>query len=288
MLLKTSYPASLLSFRDIRFPLCQPLHKALSLPPPASEPPIYILESNLETQQLWYLTAGKRPKQPRQEREYFEQQWQKNFEASKVHYDEPIDTIAAPSLSPYNSEHQTVENNNPPPQIGLSKRSRTKIDDNTHSSEFNGEVIFKGISPFSHSVSKSFNDYHVSFMTVHIPCYRIFRSYATKTLRAEFLVIISLGSPTPVTFGVWRRHSDFDKLVKRLQALNLRSGEDKIFKNSLLSWDCVLQRKRWFQCLEKEYLTLKTFLLERFMHDLLFESPSPNIISSFMGFREGH
>lgn len=55
------------------------------------------------------------------------------------------------------------------------------------------------------------------------------------------------------------------------------------YKNSLLSWQCVLQRKKWFRCLECDYLSLKCFLLERFIHDVLFESPSPKLISEFLG-----
>ena len=272
---------TIIIFRDHTFPLCQTLHKALSLPPPASDPPFYILESNLETQQLWYSTAGKRPKQPANEREYFEQIWKQNFQESKVQYEEPIETIVVSSI------HSTTLDS-PSIGVGLPKKgSKLRSEDVMHSSEFDGEVIFKGRSPFSYSVSKSFNDFHISFMTVHIPYYRVFRSNSTSLARAEFLIVVSLGSPSPVTFGVWRRHSDFSELVQRLRDMNMKSGGEKsVFKNTLLSWDCVLQRKRWFKCLDKEYLTLKSFLLERFMHDLLFESQSPNIISNFMGFKE--
>jgi hypothetical protein len=38
----------------------QPIQRALSLPPPATAAPMYILESTLATQQLWYSTAGNR------------------------------------------------------------------------------------------------------------------------------------------------------------------------------------------------------------------------------------
>ena len=259
----------------------------MSLPPPASDPPFYILESNLETQQLWYSTAGKRPKQPTNEREYFEQIWTQNFQDSKVQYEEPIDAIIVSSITSATVDQAM----NSPSSMGMGSPKRggklIRGDDIMHSSEFDGEVIFKGRSPFSYSVSKSFNDFHISFMTVHIPYYRVFRSHSTSLVRAEFLIIVSLGSPSAVTFGVWRRHSDFSELVQRLKELNMKSGGEKnVFKNTLLSWDCVLQRKRWFKCLEKEYLTLKSFLLERFMHDLLFESETPNIISNFMGFKE--
>lgn len=268
----------LLSFREADFPH-QPLHKALSLPPPVTEPPFYILESSLETQQLWYSTAGRRPKQPAQEREYFERLWKANFEASSVHYKEPVDLSGGTEISSNSSNINQPENH-------LSKKSRIKVRDTIHVSEFNGEVLYRGKAPFSHSVSKSFTDRHVSSMTIHIPSYRIFRSCSNSALRAEFLVVVSLGSPSTVTFGVWRRHSDFSNLAKSLQELNTKSGQSNVFKNALLSWDCVLQRKRWFKCLDTDYLSVKSFLLERFMHDLLFESQTPSLISSFLGLED--
>lgn len=33
----------------------------------------------------------------------------------------------------------------------------------------------------------------------------------------------------------------------------------------------------------QDYLSLKCFLLERFMHDLLFESQNPQLINDFLG-----
>ena len=38
----------------------------------------------------------------------------------------------------------------------------------------------------------------------------------------------------------------------------------------------------WFRCLEKEYLSLKCFLLERFLHDVLFESSSSHLLRGFL------
>ena len=62
----------------------QPIQRALSLPPPATAAPMYVLESTLATQQLWYSTAGLRPKQPERERIYFENLWERNFTNSDV------------------------------------------------------------------------------------------------------------------------------------------------------------------------------------------------------------
>lgn len=37
------------------------------------------------------------------------------------------------------------------------------------------------------------------------------------------------------------------------------------------------------RCLDVDYLILKTFLLERFLHDFIFESRSPNTVREFLG-----
>eukprot|EP01039_Chlorochromonas_danica_P009999 gene9999-11058_t len=236
------------------FPMQQPLQRALTLPAPATEPPLYILESSLETQQLWYSTAGRRPKQPEQEREYFEQLWSKNFEQSNVQYTNSV-------------EIQT---------------KRNKITDTIPRTELQGEIVFRGKSPFSNSVSKSFLGDRVSSVTLHMPYYRIIRSLDGE-LHAEYMVVVTLGGNAPLTFGIWKRHSDFARLARELYERNLQVPDEEVFKNALLSWQCVLQRKRWFKSLDKDYLALKCFLLERFMHDLLFESHSPAMLNRFLG-----
>jgi len=228
----------------------QPLHRALSNPPPLTEAPSYILESNLETQQLWYVTAGHRPKQPRRKREYYEKVWQTNFQSSCVDY----------SQSPVNSE------------------------DSIPKSEFPGSVIFRGESLFSNSVSKAFGDESIQSLTIQVPQYRIMET-KEKELYAEFLVLISISSLSTITFGVWKRHSEFEKLSTTLANSNYSSA---IFKNTLLSWQCMMQKKKWYKCLEKDYLSLKCFLLERFMHDMLFESQSPEVMVNFLGLNNGN
>ena len=69
-------------------PAEEPVRRALSLPPPVTDPPVYILESTLDSQHLWYTTAGTRPRQPPDERKFYEQQWEKNFSESSVVYTE--------------------------------------------------------------------------------------------------------------------------------------------------------------------------------------------------------
>eukprot|EP01038_Epipyxis_sp_PR26KG_P004406 gene4406-6232_t len=263
----------------------QPLHRALTLPSPATEPPLYILESNIETQQLWYSTAGQRPKQPPKEREYFEKLWSANFEQSAVVYNadninnnNSNKAIPAPNDNGDDfSQNQPPNNNNN--NILLANIININRPDIIPRSEFQGDTIFKGKAPFSNSVSKSFFDSNVSSMTIQLPYYRIFSSQNGEA-HAEFLVVVTLGT---VTFGIWRRHSDFCHLAEKVQEANVKSGKNNAFKNAVLSWQCLLQRQRWFKCLDKDYLSLKCFLLERFMHDLLFESATPHMISEFLG-----
>lgn len=235
----------------------QPLQRALTLPPPVTEAPMYILESSLETQELWYSTAGRRPKQPAHEREYFEKLWSKNFERSSVAYSDV---------------------NHPE-----TRSKRSKNGDCVPKSEIQGEVLFRGKAPFSNSVSKSFLEGPLASMTLHIPYFRILRKLSGEIF-AEFLIVVTLGSHnTPVTFGIWKRFSDFTSLAMLISTINLKSKEENNFKNASLSWQCVLQRKRWFKSLDKDYLSLKCFLLERFIHDVLFESQTPAMLIKFLG-----
>jgi len=237
----------------------QPLQKALTLPAPATEPPLYVLECSLETQQLWYTTAGRRPKQPVEEREYFEKLWIENFEQSGVKYEEPnIET----------------------------RVKKLKQADCIPLCEVKGEILFRGKAPFSNSVSKSFFEGCVASMNVHMPYFRILRSL-TGDIFAEFLIVVTLSSNSaPVTFGIWKRFSDFNTLANTVIDINVRSGPLNQFKNAVLSWQCVLQRKRWIRSLDKDYLALKCFLLERFVHDVLFETQSPAILSKFLGLEQ--
>lgn len=225
--------------------------KALSLPPPVTEPPIYVLESNIETQELWYMTAGTRPRQPSDERRKCEEMWQRNFQRSHVNYN---NTMSAADSNP---NFREVEARN----------------------EFPEEVVSRGRGPFSNAVSKSFPNHAFACMTLQLPRFKVVRSQ-DGVCHAEFLIVVSTGG---APFGIWRRHSDFKNLAAKIQSTHTSSGEQADYKNTMLSWQCVLSRQRWFRCLDREYLSLKCFLLERFLHDLLFESSTPDIINEFLG-----
>jgi hypothetical protein len=118
----------------------EPVRRALSLPTPVTDPPIYVLESSLDTQHLWYTTAGTRPRQPVEERRFYEQQWLRNFSESKV---------------VYTSENSQMSDEPKEDVINLEN-------------EFGEEVMLRGKGPFSNAVSKSFMDSCLSCLTIQV------------------------------------------------------------------------------------------------------------------------
>ena len=113
---------------------------------------------------------------------------------------------------------------------------------------------------------------------------------------AQFLVIYREGS-TRDTIGVWKRFSDFKALSDRVTQSHdrcalvssnkslLTATEDpdvEHLPNAIASWNLLEKRKRWYRCLDAGYLSLKVFLLERFLHDILFESSSQNLLRDFV------
>lgn len=98
--------------------------------------------------------------------------------------------------------------------------------------------------------------------------------------------------------GVWKRYSDFEKLSRTVShgdesCSSVLAGihpltvtEDsnqEMLPNAITSWNLLKKRKRWYRCLDAGYLSLKAFLLERFLHDILFESSTPDILRYFLG-----
>jgi|Transcript_6655 hypothetical protein len=124
-----------------------PIQRALSLPPPKTAAPMYVLESTLATQQLWYSTAGLRPKQPQKEREYFENLYQRNFENSDI-----------PGIQNSTNDLGLVD--------AVPKDIKPK--DEVSLKEYDGEILFRGKGPFSNSVSKSFLDHDLAAMTLQV------------------------------------------------------------------------------------------------------------------------
>lgn len=216
-------------------------------PEATHEPPPYVLTESLSTQRLWHQTAGRRPRQPSMEREIYERIWQENFQESAVDYTAPL---------------------------GDTKKSGGGSDRRNHKQQ---RVLYRATSPFGSAVSKSFKCDkcgEISSIMVHIPKFQIVQ--AGSDVHAEYLIVVGLGA---VTLGVWRRFREFKHLATKIAS----SEKRKQFHNALCSWHCLRTRQRWFRCLDKDYLILKCFLLERFLHDLVFESLSPDTVREFLG-----
>lgn len=224
------------------------LHRVLTLPTPLTEPPVYVLESSLSYQELWYVTAGRRPKQPLNERAHYELLWKENFLKSRAQY-----------LNSENAIHFPNQ------------------DDDTGCL-----VIFKGKGPHSNAVSRAFPNFPCSNVMLQLPHFRILQDKSGRQ-HAEFLILVVLGN---LKFGIWKRYSDFKKLSETIQEIQNKSSLTDIFVKTMLSWNCVTVRQRWFRCLDKEYLAIKCYLLERFIHDMLFESSTPDTLMKFLGLLE--
>jgi hypothetical protein len=118
------------------------LSKLESLPAPPDGPPLDVLESSLSDQRLWYQTAGKRPRQPVQEREYFENLWMKNFESSNA-------------MNTSSSTLNTIVEMRSPRQI-------------ITESEDISSVVFRGKGSFSTAVTRSYDEGHMSTVTIQV------------------------------------------------------------------------------------------------------------------------
>lgn len=163
-------------------------------------------------------------------------------------------------------------------------------------------VLVKGDNVFGTTVSKSFNrpgDMGVDTISISISSYRVVQS---KKRHAQFLVVYRDGSLRE-TVGVWKRFSDFEQLSNKvthghqscntqncasaLQAMHPLHISDDVdvepLPNAITSWKLLRKRQRWFRCLDAGYLSLKVFLLERFLHDILFESTTPKLLREFVG-----
>lgn len=195
--------------------------------------------------------------------------------------------------------------------LGPHQHQHTKVNKKFVATGENGEeeeftVLFKGDNVFGTTVSKSFarsdlknGSRSITTFKVSVPSYRVVESSKHKKY-AQFLVVFCEGS-FKNTVGVWKRFSDFENLSREvangnenckncatvLDDLNPLSIYDdqppELLPNAATSWRLLKKRQRWYRCLEAGYLSLKVFLLERFLHDILFESSSPHILRDFVG-----
>ena len=98
----------------------------------------------------------------------------------------------------------------------------------------------------------------------------IIRIRVVSNKYAEYLIKIK----TPrFSFAIWKRYRDFQKLANKIQI------ERGFWRNSIVSWMCMQRNKSLKRNLNHEYLHIKAFLLERFLHDVLYESYEFDIFS---------
>lgn len=160
-------------------------------------------------------------------------------------------------------------------------------------------VVVRGDNVFGTTVSKSFARAggRADTVSVSIASYRVVES-KKQGKYAQYLVIYCEGTFRD-TVGVWKRYSDFNKLAKKVMnahesCASILAGmhplsvaddqhEVELLPNAIASWKLLKKRQRWCRCLDAGYLSLKVFLLERFLHDILFESSSPKILRDFVG-----
>eukprot|EP00633_Aureoumbra_lagunensis_P002255 CAMPEP_0197289274 /NCGR_PEP_ID=MMETSP0890-20130614/6510_1 /TAXON_ID=44058 ORGANISM="Aureoumbra lagunensis, Strain CCMP1510" /NCGR_SAMPLE_ID=MMETSP0890 /ASSEMBLY_ACC=CAM_ASM_000533 /LENGTH=552 /DNA_ID=CAMNT_0042760573 /DNA_START=311 /DNA_END=1969 /DNA_ORIENTATION=- len=272
--------------------------------------PEYVLEDSLEYQALWHSTAGKRPPQPPTEREKYEQLWAQNFALSQVDYgpkgSKAVAAAAATQIKQSSNRlmSASAEWNSGfgASHYGAGGLASIGNTNNLNSGISNGNVthntlqeetqkpppppstetphvipLLRERSPFGTCATRSWQCPacgELSSLMIHIPKYQIVQEGAFD-VRAEYLVVVKLRF---VTFGLWRRYSHFELLANKIISLNRPLD----FENTLGSWRCVKRRQKWCRCLDKDYIVLKCFLLERFLHDAVFESTSSEIFLDFL------
>jgi hypothetical protein len=176
-------------------------------------------------------------------------------------------------------------------------------------------VLLRGPNAFGTTVSKSFarpsrNGGPISgvdTVNISIASYRVVESKKYGKY-AQFLVVYREGSIRD-TIGIWKRYRDFEELAHKVTQANSEGctslianmaplqtvaatktsfrgsaddAETEHLPNAVTSWCLLKKRKRWYRCLDAGYLSLKVFLLERFLHDILFESSSPQLLRDFV------
>ena len=130
----------------------------------ASDTPLYILETELETQKLWYETAGRRPKQPEEERRYFEKLWEEQLQKSLA-----------------------VNHGNKNPDSATYNHGRS-------GRNLKEEVLYKGRGPFSNAVTKAFDKDKNGFelLTLQLPRFKIRRDTDGGSIYCCYLVVIAV------------------------------------------------------------------------------------------------
>jgi len=158
-------------------------------------------------------------------------------------------------------------------------------------------VLVRGDNVFGTTVSKSFmrkdktGRTEAVSVSISVGSYRVVQS-KKEGKYAQYLVIYCEGNFRE-TVGVWKRFADFSTLSKKIMSghescaihpLAVDEEHDhEWLPNAITSWRLLKKRQKWYRCLDAGYLSLKIFLLERFLHDILFESSSSQILRDFVG-----
>mmetsp|Transcript_8347 Transcript_8347/g.13818 ORF Transcript_8347/g.13818 Transcript_8347/m.13818 type:complete len:317 (+) Transcript_8347:1484-2434(+) len=211
--------------------------------------------------------------------------------------DDPAEAHLMDRMSAQNSDFQDTAIEPHPRHIVVNKTVKGPADSSM-------TVLVRGDNVFGTTVSKSFalaSDKGgpiegIDTVNVSIASYRVVES-KNHGKYAQYLVIYREGSIRD-TIGVWKRYSDFKDLSRKVTQQHescvsvlanmsplaiTEENEVEHLPNAITSWRLLQKRQRWFRCLDAGYLSLKVFLLERFLHDILFESTSPTLLREFVG-----
>lgn len=91
---------------------------------------------------------------------------------------------------------------------------------------------------------------------------------------AEFLVCFKTPS---YEYSTWKRYSQLSNFYYDI----IRSESIFLFFNTMISWEVLRSSRCFTRNLRIEYLKTKAFLLERVLHDALYEVSNPNVFVKF-------
>ena len=107
-----------------------------------------------------------------------------------------------------------------------------------------------------------------------LPSYRIVKSKLPYGAHAEYHVVVTVEQET---FEVWRRYSEFKKFVQGV------ASEEPKYRNCICSWEVLDNGRKWYRCLDTNYLDMKCIMLQRFLKNLVYESGDPAALCHFLG-----
>lgn len=108
---------------------------------------------------------------------------------------------------------------------------------------------------------------------ISVPNFRIVERNDRSGRHAEYEINLRLDDVT--ISSCWKRHSSIERYMNRLK-------DKSLFPQTYRAWTLVQNSTKWFRNLDISYLHKKCIMMERFIHALLMESPSPDIILDFL------